>query len=321
MQQQPLERPQRTAPDQLVTPDDEAPAGLEAHRGRSEVRVADDLDLPGIRHAEPALLTHPEVRDRQRIEAHDLRGDRVDRHLIRRGEDQVPHARHHRARPGAVAHHGAVHHGEHRRVQLALHVHEVDHHLVDVLVRVVPDFLQQAAERVLDRTGGRGVAVNFTRGRVKDVLPDVHRRDLDPLGEDRVQLEQGRLELVDRPLDVGQRDERHAVALEHRPPLVVPAASDRVGDHRLVLDGKDPPPVVAVVGQRRQDSVDLPGLARARREILGPREVELEDQVLIAGQDLVVLHQPHQPPVVLDDGLGAGAEQGDCAGHAIDILL
>ena len=40
-------------------------------------------------------------------------------------------------------------------MQLALHVHEIDQHLVDELVRVVTDFFQQPAERVLDRAGGR----------------------------------------------------------------------------------------------------------------------------------------------------------------------
>src|SRR5438132_4986451 len=61
MQEQPLERPQWAAPDQLVAPDHEAPAGLEAHRVRRELRVADELDLAGIGHPEPTLVTHPEI--------------------------------------------------------------------------------------------------------------------------------------------------------------------------------------------------------------------------------------------------------------------
>src|SRR5438445_5086630 len=89
MQEKPLERPQGAAADQLITPDHEAPTGLEAHRGGREVRVAHDLDLPGIRHTEPALLAHPQIRDLQRVKAHDLRGDRVDRDLIGGSEDHV----------------------------------------------------------------------------------------------------------------------------------------------------------------------------------------------------------------------------------------
>jgi hypothetical protein len=321
MQEQPLERPQRAAPDQLVAPDHEAPAGLEAHRGRRELRVADELDLAGIGHPEPALVTHPEIRNLQRVETHDLRGDRVDRDLVGGRQDQVPHARHHRARSGAVTHHGAVHHREDCGMQFALHVHEVDEDLVHELVRVVAHLFQEAAERVLDRAGRCRVAVDLHRGRMKDILADVQLRNLDALGEDRVQPQQWRLELIDGPLDVRQRDERHAVPLEHRPPLVVATAGDRVGDDRLVLDREDPLTVVAVGGEGLQNPVDLPGLARARRKVLGPREVELEDQILVPGQDRVVLHQAHQAPVVLDDGLRACAKERDRARHDEAILL
>src|SRR5438094_9399141 len=59
VEQQALERAQRSAADQLVAPDHEGPAGLEAHRERRRVGVAEDLDPPGIGHAEPALLAHP----------------------------------------------------------------------------------------------------------------------------------------------------------------------------------------------------------------------------------------------------------------------
>src|SRR2546426_35870 len=157
VEQEPLERPQRPAPDQLVAPDHEAAARLEAHRDRRRVRVAEDLDPFRVRHAESTLLAHPEVRDRQGIEPHDPRRDRVDRHLIRRGQDQVPETRHHRPGPRAVAHHGPVHYRKHARMQLPLHVHQVDEHLVHELVCIVAHFLQQAAERVLDRAGGAGV--------------------------------------------------------------------------------------------------------------------------------------------------------------------
>src|SRR5436309_13922940 len=59
VEQQALEWAQRTPADQLVAPDHEGPAGLEAHRERRRVGVAEDLDAPGIGHAEPALLAHP----------------------------------------------------------------------------------------------------------------------------------------------------------------------------------------------------------------------------------------------------------------------
>src|SRR2546426_6587482 len=52
VQEQPLERPQRAVADELVAPDDEAAAGLEAHVHLRGVGVADDLDLARVGHAE-----------------------------------------------------------------------------------------------------------------------------------------------------------------------------------------------------------------------------------------------------------------------------
>ena len=47
-----------------------------------QVGVADQLDLARVADAEPGLVRQADVRDGQRIEAHQLRRDRVDRHLI-----------------------------------------------------------------------------------------------------------------------------------------------------------------------------------------------------------------------------------------------
>ena len=93
-------------------------------------------------------------------------------------------------------------------MQLALHVEEIDEHLVHVLVRVVPHLAEQAAERVLDRAGHHGVPVRLDRREMDDLSARIDRRDLDALGEDVVQLEQRTLEAVDLPLDFGQRRER-----------------------------------------------------------------------------------------------------------------
>ena len=124
--------------------------------------------------------------------------------------------------------------------------------------------------------------MGLDRRAVEDVPPDVHLRDLDALGKDLVQLEQRRLEAMDRPLDIRQRREAEAVALQHGPPLVGAAALDRVRDHRLVLDGMEALRIVAVGEECGRDAVDLPGLAGAGREVLRPRQVELEDEVLVA---------------------------------------
>src|SRR5882672_2088900 len=75
VQQQTLERPQRAATDELVAPDHQAAAGLEAHVQPGRVGVAHNLDLARVGHAEAALVAHLQVRDRERVEAHDLRRD------------------------------------------------------------------------------------------------------------------------------------------------------------------------------------------------------------------------------------------------------
>src|SRR2546426_659943 len=200
-------------------------------------------------------------------------------------------------------------------VDLALHQHEIDHHLVDELVRVVPHLLQEPAEGVLDGAGGERMTVHLTGRSLEHVLADEHLGNLDPLGKEIVQPQQGRLEAIDGPLDVGQWNEGQPVALEHRQPLVVAGPAHRVRHHRLVLDGEDAPTIVAVGQQRGEDAVELPGRAGAGREVLGPGEIELEDEVPVARQRLLVLHQAHQPSIVLDHAVGTRSEDGDLALH------
>src|SRR5438034_822870 len=72
---------------------------------------------------------------------------------------------------------------------------------------------------------------------------------------------------------------------------------------------------------RLQYAVFQCGLAGALCELIRPREVELDDQVLLERQHLVVLNQAHQAAVVGDDGLGTGAENGHLTLHDRIILL
>ena len=113
--------------------------------------VADDLDVARIAAAEPEVVRHPDVLDRHRIDAHQLRRHRVDRDLIGAGEHHVLDVRHHAARPGTVAGERAVHHREHAAVDLLLDHQQVDERLVDDRMRPVPLLVEQAAERVLHR--------------------------------------------------------------------------------------------------------------------------------------------------------------------------
>ena len=136
------------------------------------------------------------------------------------------------------------------------------------------------------------------RRQVEDARADVHLGDLDPLRKDVVQLEQRALEAVDDPLDLGQRDEGQAVAVQDRAPLVGDDTLARVGDDGLVLDRVDPLRPVPVLEQRPDHAVELPRLRRARGKVLGPREVELEEQLAVPRQDGLVAGEPHEAPVV-----------------------
>ena len=84
------------------------------------VLIADDLDVARISAAEPAFVRQTDELDRQRIDSHQLGGDRVDRHLIRAGEDHVLDVRDHAARPGTVAGKRSIHDGEHAAMNLLL---------------------------------------------------------------------------------------------------------------------------------------------------------------------------------------------------------
>ena len=111
--------------------------------------VANKLNVPRIRDAQPSLVRHAEKRNRQRVKANQARRDGIHGDRIGRCEQQVLHARDHGAGPGAVAGDCPVHDREDRRVQFLLHVQQVDEHLVHVLVGIVPHFTQESAERIL----------------------------------------------------------------------------------------------------------------------------------------------------------------------------
>ena len=170
MQGDALQEAQAALAQHLVAPDDEGRLVLKPKLTAGDV-LAHDLDVLRVADAQAALVAHADVGDLHRVEAHQLGGDGVDRHLVAAGEDIIGDARLHRARAGAVAGHRAVHDGEHAGVELLLHVHQVDQHFVHVLVRVVAHLAQQAAEGVLDRPGGDGVAVRLDRRQVEHVAP------------------------------------------------------------------------------------------------------------------------------------------------------
>ena len=95
--------------------------------------------------------------------------------------------RNHRPRAGTVAANGAIHDGEDGGMQLALHVQQIDQHLVHMLVRVVPHFLEQSTERILHRPGGDRMPVSLHSRQVQDLLARIQRGDLETLGEKVIQ--------------------------------------------------------------------------------------------------------------------------------------
>ena len=219
--------------------------------------------MSGVGYPESSLVCHAKERDRQWIEAHQAGGNRIDCDRIRCRENEILHSRNHRSRSGAVSGDGAVHHREYGRVQLSLHVEEIDEHFMHVLVRIVPHFSKQAAERVLDGAGHDRMAVGLHGRQVQDLPARVDGWNLNAVREDFVQLQQGTLEAVHLPVDFGQRLEGEAMLQQHRFPSVVAASFARVGDDRFVFDRDKPASREAICQHLPDHAVDLPGLGRA----------------------------------------------------------
>ena len=145
-------------------------------------------------------------------------------------------------------------------MQLALHIQEIDEHLVHVLVRVVPDLPQQAAEGVFYRAGHDGVTVRLDHRQVKNLATRIDRRNLNAFRKDLIELQQRALEAVHLPVNFGQRLKRQPVLLQHRLPSIVTASFARVGDNGLVLDRDQPAARITVREHLANDAVHLPRL-------------------------------------------------------------
>ena len=148
-------------------------------------------------------MAHPQIRYCHGVEPHHLGRNSVDGDRVARREEVVLHHRIHGTGPGAIARHCPVHHREDGGMELLLHHHQVHQDLVDVLVRVMPHFLEKAAESVLDRPGRRGMTMRLHRGKVEDVPAEIDPGDFDSFGEDLVQAEQRRPEAMNRPFHFG----------------------------------------------------------------------------------------------------------------------
>ena len=72
-----LQRAQKSNPDHLVPPDDEALLGLEPKVHPGDI-LTDDFDALGIPYAQAPLVGHPDVRNLHRFKPHDFGRDRID---------------------------------------------------------------------------------------------------------------------------------------------------------------------------------------------------------------------------------------------------
>ncbi len=74
--------------------------------------LADDLNLCRVADAQAQLVGNPNEWYRERVEALQLGGHRVDRDLVRRGEQDVLFVPAHSSGTGPVTGEGSIHHGE-----------------------------------------------------------------------------------------------------------------------------------------------------------------------------------------------------------------
>ena len=270
------------------------------------------LDVARIADAQPGLVRQADVLQRHRIESHHLRRHRVDRDLIGRRQHHVLHHRVHRPRTGAVAGGGAVHDREQAGVNLVLDRQQIDQRLVDPRVRVVPPRVEQAAERVLHRAGGRGVDVALGRRQVDDVLAEEVVGDVDALGEDAIEHAHLRLRRVADPRHVAVVEvveDGNLVLLEDRDVVIQVLTLERVGDDRLVLHadliGKP------AAGQCLNRAFQLPrrGVRRRKREV--PGDVVLENRRFCGRQRVADAAEFDETIDVLEDGVWRDPDDRD----------
>ena len=175
-------------------------------------------------------------------------------------------------------------------------------------MRPVPMLVEQAAERVLHRAGGRREHVRLHRRQVDDVLADEALRDHEALRVDLVQAGELLRQIADRVTDVDPLlglvdvDVAQAVRFDDVDLLVLALAEMGVDDDRAVVARVDQRRVVAVLLHRADDAVELPRRRRAARKEEMPGDVDLERRVGVFRDDVLVAGQVHQLVIVPEHG-------------------
>ena len=109
-----------------------------------------------------------------------------------------------------------------------------------VLMGVVADFLEQAAETVFDRAGSGRVPMSLDGRQVDHLLSEIEFGNLNALWKNLVQFQKRALKAINSPLQLRQGHKGQPIAIEHWQPQVVLGPFAGVGHHGLVLDGEDP---------------------------------------------------------------------------------
>ncbi len=197
-------------------------------------------------------------------------------------------------------------------MNLLLNREQVDERFVYPGMRVVAPRVQQAAERVLHRAGGRGVDVALGRRQVDDVLAEEEVGDVDPLGIDALQHAHPRFRLVADPAHVlvlEVVEDGHLVALEDRHVVIQVFAFEGVGHDRLVLHADLI--AEAAARQRLNRAFELPRRRVGRREREVPRDVVFQNRRLAGRQRRRHPGQLHETIDVGQDAVGCDSEDGD----------
>ena len=97
----------------------------------AQLGLAHELDVPRVADAQTLLVSDPDEVDAERVEAHELGGDRVDGDLIGAREQHVLHVGDHATRSRSVAGEGAVHDREETGMDLLLDHEQVHERFVD----------------------------------------------------------------------------------------------------------------------------------------------------------------------------------------------
>ena len=197
--------------------------------------------------------------DAERIEPLQLGRDRVDRHLVSGGQQDVFLVPAHGAWAGAVAGKCSVHHSEDARVNLLLDSQQINQSVVDHGVRPMAVAVQQATESVLHRAGDCCENMSLNRWQVDDVLSHQGFGDEDAFRVDLVQHQEGSFGAIFHPLEVLviQVEAGYPILIGDKLMFVVAFCVSCVHHYGVIVNANQI--VVSCVLQGAQDAFDLPG--------------------------------------------------------------